>query len=81
MTATGRRARVPRRLVALVALPFVAASALAAGVQAAASDRLPARLAVHFGAGGGTGSRARRSSWSPWPRCCCSVVRPGPCWS
>ncbi|NEC15052.1 DUF1648 domain-containing protein [Streptomyces sp. SID8014] len=52
MTATGRRARAPRRLVALVALPFVAASALAAGVQAAASDRLPARLAVHFGVGG-----------------------------
>ncbi|ALM38656.1 hypothetical protein [Streptomyces sp. FR-008] len=52
MTATGPPYRVPRRLVALVALPFVVTTAVVAAVQAGMRDRLPAELAVHFGPGG-----------------------------
>ncbi|MET7509120.1 hypothetical protein [Streptomyces albidoflavus] len=52
MTATGPPYRVPRRLPALVALPFVATTAVVAAVHAGVRDRLPAELAVHFGPGG-----------------------------
>ncbi|ESP99782.1 hypothetical protein ACQ5JZ_12415 [Streptomyces sp. ZG43] len=52
MTATGPPYRVPRRLVALVALPFVVTTAVVAAVHAGMRDRLPGELAVHFGPGG-----------------------------
>ncbi|MEY6566296.1 DUF1648 domain-containing protein [Streptomyces albidoflavus] len=52
MTATGPPYRVPRRLPALVGLPFVATTAVVAAVHAGVRDRLPDELAVHFGPGG-----------------------------
>lgn len=52
MTATGPPYRVPRRLVALVALPFVVTTAVVAAVYAGVRDQLPDELAVHFGPGG-----------------------------
>ncbi|MEU0066386.1 DUF1648 domain-containing protein, partial [Streptomyces albidoflavus] len=52
MTATGPPYRVPRRLAALVALPFVVTTAVVTAVYAGVRDQLPDELAVHFGPDG-----------------------------